>query len=347
MDRSVLESDPHRVLEGMAIAAYAVGASDGLRVLPRRVPARGRRVCARRSATPRRAGYLGRVDHGHQVLVRGRRPARRRRVRLRRGDRADRVDRGRARDAASRARRIPAVAGSVGPPDAHQQRRDASPTSHRSSATAATGSPRIGTATSKGTKVFALAGRVVNTGLVEVPMGTTLREIVFDIGGGIVDGRAVQGRPDRRPGRRLHPRRVPRHAGRLRVAHRGRVVHGLGRDDRHGRHSLHGQRREVLHGLLPRGVVRQVRPVPGRARPSCGCCSIGSRSGEATIDDLAQMERLAGDGPADEPVRPRPGRPEPDLQHAALLPRRVPRPHRRPGLPGRACARSSTQAVPA
>ena len=54
-------------------------------------------------------------------------------------------------------------------------------------ATAAHGVPRIvmniagiGTATSKGTKVFALAGRVVNTGLIEVPMGTTLREIVFD-----------------------------------------------------------------------------------------------------------------------------------------------------------------------
>ncbi len=78
----------------------------------------------------------------------------------------------------------------------------------------------IGTATSKGTKVFALAGRVVNTGLVEVPMGATLREIVFEIGGGIVDGRDVQGRPDRRPGGWLHSGRVPRHAGRLRVAHR-------------------------------------------------------------------------------------------------------------------------------
>ena len=47
----------------------------------------------------------------------------------------------------------------------------------------------MGTATSKGTKVFALTGKVVNTGLVEVPMGITLREIVFDIGGGIPDGK--------------------------------------------------------------------------------------------------------------------------------------------------------------
>jgi bidirectional [NiFe] hydrogenase diaphorase subunit len=51
---------------------------------------------------------------------------------------------------------------------------------------------QIGSATSKGTKVFALAGRVVNTGLVEVPMGTPLREIVFDIGGGIVGGHAFK-----------------------------------------------------------------------------------------------------------------------------------------------------------
>jgi bidirectional [NiFe] hydrogenase diaphorase subunit len=48
---------------------------------------------------------------------------------------------------------------------------------------------RIGTEKSKGTKVFALAGRVANTGLIEVPMGITLREIIYEIGGGIPDGR--------------------------------------------------------------------------------------------------------------------------------------------------------------
>ena len=62
---------------------------------------------------------------------------------------------------------------------------------------------QIGTEKSKGTKVFALAGSVLNTGLVEVPMGITLREIVFDIGGGIPDGRAFQGGADRRTVGRL------------------------------------------------------------------------------------------------------------------------------------------------
>jgi NADH:ubiquinone oxidoreductase subunit F (NADH-binding) len=50
---------------------------------------------------------------------------------------------------------------------------------------------KIGTEGSKGTKIFALAGRVRNTGLVEVPMGATLRQIVFDIGGGIPRGRRL------------------------------------------------------------------------------------------------------------------------------------------------------------
>ena len=57
----------------------------------------------------------------------------------------------------------------------------------------------IGTDTSKGTKVFALAGKIVNTGLIEVPMGTSLRTILFDIGGGHTRWRQIQGRSDRRP----------------------------------------------------------------------------------------------------------------------------------------------------
>ncbi len=128
MDRNLLESDPHRILEGMAIAAYRGRRQLRLRVLPRRVPA-GRLAGARRpSPTPPRAGYLGARVHRHRVRVRGRRPARRGRVRLRRGDRADRLDRGRPRLAGPAA----ALSGrrrAVGPTDAHQQRRD--PGQHR------------------------------------------------------------------------------------------------------------------------------------------------------------------------------------------------------------------------
>ena len=62
----------------------------------------------------------------------------------------------------------------------------------------------MGTENSKGTKVFALGGKIVNTGLVEIPMGTTLREIIEDIGGGIPNGKKVQGCSDGRSVRRLY-----------------------------------------------------------------------------------------------------------------------------------------------
>ena len=55
----------------------------------------------------------------------------------------------------------------------------------------------IGTENSKGTKVFALTGKVQRGGLVEVPMGNSLRDVIFDIAGGIKDGRQYQGRADR------------------------------------------------------------------------------------------------------------------------------------------------------
>ena len=64
----------------------------------------------------------------------------------------------------------------------------------------------IGSENSKGTKVFALAGQIENTGLIEIPMGIPLREIIEDIGGGIPDGTPVQGGPDRRAVRRVSSR---------------------------------------------------------------------------------------------------------------------------------------------
>ena len=82
------------------------------------------------------------------------------------------------------------------------------PTSPRSSSRARTGSPPWAPRSSKGTKVFALGGKINNTGLVEVPMGTTLREIIYEIGGGMPRRQEVQGRADRRPLRRLHPGRA-------------------------------------------------------------------------------------------------------------------------------------------
>jgi bidirectional [NiFe] hydrogenase diaphorase subunit len=77
-------------------------------------------------------------------------------------------------------------------------------------ATAATGTPASARPKSKGTKVFALAGSIKNTGLIEVPMGITLREIVFEIGGGVPGGNAKRCKPAARPAAAFRP--IFRHA---------------------------------------------------------------------------------------------------------------------------------------
>jgi bidirectional [NiFe] hydrogenase diaphorase subunit len=189
MDRSVLESDPYRVLEGMAIAAYAIGASEGYVYCRAEYPlAVSRLRKAIRAAV--HAGYLGAAIHDTQFGFE---------VDVRQGAGAFVCGEETALIASLEGGRgtprtrppYPAVSGLW-----------AQPTLINNVETFANVAPiirnggewfaGIGTATSKGTKVFALAGRVVNTGLIEVPMGTSIREIVFDIGGGIVDGRAFK-----------------------------------------------------------------------------------------------------------------------------------------------------------
>ena len=189
MDRSVLESDPYRVLEGMAIAAYAVGASEGYVYCRAEYPlAVSRLRKAIRAAS--NAGYLGAaindtnfgfdidVRQGAGAFVCGEETALIASLEGGRGTPTTRPP----YPAVSGLRRQPTLINNV------ETFANVAPIIRNGGAWFA----EIGTATSKGTKVFALAGRVVNTGLVEVPMGTTLREIVFDIGGGIVDGRAFK-----------------------------------------------------------------------------------------------------------------------------------------------------------
>jgi bidirectional [NiFe] hydrogenase diaphorase subunit len=189
MDRSVLESDPYRVLEGMTIAAYAVHATEGYVYCRAEYPLAVERLrTAIRHAT--RAGYLGtgilesnfnfdiQVRLGAGAFVCGEETALIASIEGGRGTPRPRPP-------------FPAVSGLWGNPtliNNVESYASVAPIIRNGGEWYAD----IGTATSKGTKVFALAGRVVNTGLVEVPMGATLREIVFDIGGGIVDGRAFK-----------------------------------------------------------------------------------------------------------------------------------------------------------
>jgi bidirectional [NiFe] hydrogenase diaphorase subunit len=186
MDRSVLESDPHRVLEGMLIAAYAVGASEGYIYVRAEYPlAINRLRTAIRQAE--RLGLLGSNICGTRFSLR---------IDLRLGAGAFVCGEETALIASVEGKRgtprprppYPAMHGLLGQPtliNNVETYANVPPIIRNGGEWYAS----IGTENSKGTKVFALAGRVQNTGLVEVPMGITLREVVFDIGGGIPEGR--------------------------------------------------------------------------------------------------------------------------------------------------------------
>ena len=187
MDRSILESDPHSVIEGMAIAAYAIGATQGYIYCREEYPlAIDRLQMAIQQAHD--FGLLGENILRHRLRLRHRRQGRGRGVRLRRGDGADRLDRRPPRRAASAA----AVSGRgrlVGPAHQHQQRQELRHDARRSCCTGREWFGGIGTPKSPGTAVFALTGKVNNTGLIEVPMGIPLGDIIFDVGGGVPQGK--------------------------------------------------------------------------------------------------------------------------------------------------------------
>ena len=189
MDRSVLESDPHRVLEGMAIAAYAVGADEGFIYVRAEYPLAIKRLrTAIRQAEAQ--GLLGNGIFGTPFNFK---------VSLRLGAGAF--------VCGEETALIASIEGKRGtprprPPYPAESGLWGCPTLINNVETYANIPPilrnggewfaRIGTEKSKGTKVFALAGRVSHTGLIEVPMGMTLREIIYQIGGGIPEGRTFK-----------------------------------------------------------------------------------------------------------------------------------------------------------
>jgi len=192
MDRSVLESDPHRVLEGMAIAAYAVGATHGYIYVRAEYPLAVKRFgTAIREA--RRLGFLGsqicntkfnfdmEVRIGGGAFVCGEETALIASIEGRRGSPRPRPP-------------YPAQAGLWDMPTLIN---NVETFANIPSIVRRGGDwyASIGTKKSKGTKVFALTGKVRNVGLIEVPMGTTLRQIIYEIGGGVPEGhkfKAVQ-----------------------------------------------------------------------------------------------------------------------------------------------------------
>ncbi len=186
MDRSALEGDPHSVLEAMAIAGYAVGANQGYIYIRAEYPIAVKRLeIAIEQA--KKMGLLGKNIFGSGFNFD---------IELRLGAGAF--------VCGEETALIASIEGKRGeprpkPPFPANEGLWGKPTLINNVETLANIPPiilngpewfaSIGTENSKGTKVFALAGKVNNTGLVEIPMGTTLRELVYEIGGGIPEGK--------------------------------------------------------------------------------------------------------------------------------------------------------------
>ena len=186
MDRSILEGDPHAIIEAMAIAAYAIGAHQGFVYVRAEYPVAVHRLSVALGQA-RERGLLGKdifgtgfdfdieIRLGAGAFVCGEETALMTSIEGHRGEPRPRPP-------------FPAVKGLFGKPTVLNNVETLANIAQIIRKGAAWYSS-MGTEGSKGTKVFALGGKITNVGLVEVPMGTTLREVVEEIGGGIPNGK--------------------------------------------------------------------------------------------------------------------------------------------------------------
>ncbi|EKD32572.1 MAG: hypothetical protein ACD_77C00048G0001 [uncultured bacterium] len=186
MDRSILEGDPHSIIEAMAICGYCIGASKGIVYIRAEYPLAIKRlkIAARQS---RVYGLLGQdimgsgfsfdieLRYGAGAFVCGEETALIKSMEGLRGEPTVKPP-------------FPAEKGYLGKPT-NVNNVETFANVPAIFLKGAEWFSSIGTEKSKGTKVFALAGKINNVGLIEVPMGITLREVIFEIGGGIKDGR--------------------------------------------------------------------------------------------------------------------------------------------------------------
>jgi len=186
MDRSVLEGDPHAVLEAMAIAGYAIGSNKGYIYVRAEYPIAVER-CKIAIKQAKEYGLLGQnilgtdfcfdieIRLGAGAFVCGEETALMTSIEGNRGEPRPRPP-------------FPAIKGLFGKPTLLNNVETYANVA-QIILKGADWFASMGTAKSKGTKVFALGGKITNTGLVEIPMGTTLRQVIDDIGGGIPNGK--------------------------------------------------------------------------------------------------------------------------------------------------------------
>ena len=186
MDRSILEGDPHALIEAMAIAAYAIGADEGYVYVRAEYPIAVNRLSIAIEQA-REMGLLGtdifgtgfnfdmHIRLGAGAFVCGEETALMTSIEGNRGEPRPRPP-------------FPAVKGLFGQPTVLNNV-ETYANIPQIILKGAEWFSSMGTEKSKGTKVFALGGKITNTGLVEIPMGTTLREVVEEIGGGVPNGK--------------------------------------------------------------------------------------------------------------------------------------------------------------
>ncbi len=355
MDRSLLEGNPHSVIEGMIIGAFAIGSHDGFVYVRNEYPLAVKNLDIAIEAA-HEYGLLG-----NNILGSG-------------FDFDIEVSRGGGAFVCGESTALMAsLEGKIGEPRAKyihtvEQGLWDKPSNLNNVETwanvpliiekGAAWYASIGTEGSKGTKVFALTGKVNNTGLVEVPMGITLREILYDIGGGVPRHKrfkAVQtGGPSggtlivETAEPEIHDSLVAhgdaredepvaesaRSAGGLRRADPGRFDDGIGRHDRHGPGFLHGGRGPLLYQLPAGRKLRQVRAVPGRIAHDARDPQPDQRRQGRDEGYRHARGAFAGDDRHQSLPTGR-QRAEPGAVDAALLPRRVFGAYRGQALPGR------------
>ena len=293
MNRNEIEGDPHSLLEGMIIGAYVMGATEGIVYVRAEYPLAVRRL-NKAIEQARDYGLLG-----TDILGRGF------------NFNIDLVQGAGAFVCGEETALIASLEGFAGrphprPPFPAQKGLWGKPTNINNVETWCNIAPIVtrgpawfaetGSVKSPGTKVFSLVGKVQNTGLVEMPLGTPLKSFIYDIGEGAAVGPPREGRADRRAIGRLHSGGDAGYAGGLREPGADWLHHGLGRHGGDGRRQLHGRRGAVLHRVHPLGVVRQVRAVPGGAEQGAAHFELDhrrQRNGEqlALLDELGRMIR--------------------------------------------------------
>ena len=186
MDRSIIESNPHAIIEAMAICGYAIGASKGFVYLRAEYPLAGERL-QKAIDEAKELGLIGKnifgsnfdfeleIKYGAGAFVCGEETALMHSIEGKRGEPTLKPP-------------YPAEKGIFGCPTVINNVETLANVAQIIN-NGAKWFNKIGTENSKGTKVFALTGKINNSGLIELPMGTTIREIIYDIGGGIPNGK--------------------------------------------------------------------------------------------------------------------------------------------------------------